>query len=142
MKCRHCGKTVSGEDKICPFCGEEIANVVESDKIKCRNCGKSLKEEFNTCPYCGTPIKIVCSSCKRELEEEYSCCPYCGEKVGGKLAISKDNASKNEYMKKFTSLLTAMGKIFIFIGRVLRIFAVVSFYWQVKIFNKDLAWFT
>jgi Zn finger protein HypA/HybF involved in hydrogenase expression len=34
MKCMHCGKRVSGEDRICPFCGEEIENVVEGDKIK------------------------------------------------------------------------------------------------------------
>jgi len=141
MKCLHCGKGVSGEDKICPFCGEEIENVVESDDIKCRHCGKLLKEDFNICPYCGTPRKIVCSNCKKELEEEYSCCPFCGEKIGGKSAVSKDNAGKHDYMKKFTSVLAAMGKFFIFIGRVLRMLAITFFEWLVKIFNKALGWF-
>jgi len=48
--CPRCGKKVSTEFMVCPYCGQPL-----SVQIICKKCGKNLEMEFNICPYCGTP---------------------------------------------------------------------------------------
>jgi len=108
---------------------------------QCRSCGKLLQEDFNVCPYCGNSIKITCVKCGKVLMEEYNACPYCGKKVSGKSAVSKDNTRIHDYMKIFASLLTAIGTLLLFIGRVLRMFVITFFDWLIKTSKKSLEWF-
>ena len=57
--CQSCKKEISGDFKICPYCGvkvneddEYIYEKYQYEK-KCKSCGKSIKNEYQVCPYCG-----------------------------------------------------------------------------------------
>jgi hypothetical protein len=49
-KCPRCGKDISGEFVVCPYCGLAL-------KARCPSCGKPLKEDFAVCPSCGQNLK-------------------------------------------------------------------------------------
>lgn len=49
--CKSCGKEISKDFKICPYCGEKVEE--EILEIYCLSCGKSIKSDFKVCPYCG-----------------------------------------------------------------------------------------
>jgi len=61
---------------------------------------------------------MKCLHCGKEVSGEDNVCPFCGEKVKGKPTVSKDNADSHDYTKKGASVLTAIGNLFLFIGRV------------------------
>ena len=49
--CKNCGKQISADFKLCPYCGEKVEeDIVE---IQCQSCGKTIKSDFKVCPYCG-----------------------------------------------------------------------------------------
>ena len=50
MKCVKCGKEVSAEWKMCPFCGEPVEKT-------CPKCGKPIDAEWKLCPFCGAELK-------------------------------------------------------------------------------------
>ena len=50
--CKFCGKLVSFDDNVCPFCGGSIQwglngalneNLIETGQVKCSNCGLMLQ---------------------------------------------------------------------------------------------------
>ncbi len=49
LQCFSCGKPVSSEFSVCPFCGAPL-------KEKCGNCGYTLNAEWVVCASCGTEI--------------------------------------------------------------------------------------
>lgn len=49
--CKSCGKQISKDFKVCPYCGEKVEE--EILEIYCPSCGKSIKSDFKVCPYCG-----------------------------------------------------------------------------------------
>lgn len=49
--CKSCGKEISKDFKICPYCGEKVEE--EILEIYCPSCGKSIRSDFKVCPYCG-----------------------------------------------------------------------------------------
>ena len=48
--CKNCGKQISEDFKICPYCGEKVEN--EILEISCQSCGKIIKSDMEVCPYC------------------------------------------------------------------------------------------
>ena len=49
-KCAKCGKEVSSEWALCPFCGESL-------KKTCPKCGKEIDPAWALCPFCGEKLK-------------------------------------------------------------------------------------
>ena len=49
--CKSCGKEISKDFKVCPYCGEKVEE--EILEIYCPSCGKSIRSDFKVCPYCG-----------------------------------------------------------------------------------------
>jgi len=50
--CPSCGKRVSINEPVCPYCGHDILTY-----IKCTNCGISYDRTRSKCPNCGAPSK-------------------------------------------------------------------------------------
>jgi len=48
--CPSCGKDVSKQFNLCPFCGINLRT------LKCESCGKEVSKEFNLCPFCGSRL--------------------------------------------------------------------------------------
>jgi len=48
-KCPACGKEISNEFSVCPYCATVL-------KPKCPSCGKEVTHDFKNCPYCGTVL--------------------------------------------------------------------------------------
>ena len=48
LNCPECGKSISPEFKICPYCGNRF------EPNLCPSCGKEVEKDFALCPYCGT----------------------------------------------------------------------------------------
>ena len=48
-KCAKCGKEVSSEWALCPFCGESL-------KKTCPKCGKEIDPAWALCPFCGEKL--------------------------------------------------------------------------------------
>jgi endogenous inhibitor of DNA gyrase (YacG/DUF329 family) len=51
-ECRKCGRKVSAEFSLCPFCRYAL-------KIECPECGKHVERKFKLCPYCGEDLSYV-----------------------------------------------------------------------------------
>jgi len=49
--CGECGREVSFEFELCPFCGSKIK------KIACKTCGMKISVHHTFCPYCGSKIQ-------------------------------------------------------------------------------------
>ena len=49
--CKNCGKQISDDFKLCPYCGEKVEE--EILEIPCQFCRKTIKSDFKVCPYCG-----------------------------------------------------------------------------------------
>lgn len=49
--CSMCGREVSPEFNICPFCGVKLW------KPTCPSCGREASVEHNFCPFCGTRLR-------------------------------------------------------------------------------------
>ena len=62
--CRNCGKQISEDFKVCPYCGEKIEE--EILEISCPFCGKTIKSDFKVCPYCGNNYN------NKKIENYYS----------------------------------------------------------------------
>ncbi len=92
-KCPNCGKNISPDYKICPYCGTPITQPSESKMmISCSSCGKSISSDFNVCPFCGKPVEEVekepeqpitksCSNCGKSISPDFKVCPFCGTNV-------------------------------------------------------------
>ena len=50
MSCPKCGKAISPDFKVCPYCAAPI------EKMFCPRCGKEIQPTFAVCPYCGGKI--------------------------------------------------------------------------------------
>lgn len=48
--CSSCGKAISADFPICPFCGHSVSTL-------CPNCGRHRDPEWIVCPYCKTSLK-------------------------------------------------------------------------------------
>ena len=48
--CPKCGKEISKDFKICPFCEYDPRH------LKCDSCGRDISKDYKVCPYCGTKI--------------------------------------------------------------------------------------
>lgn len=48
--CSSCGKAISADFPICPFCGHSVSTL-------CPNCGRHRDPEWIVCPYCKTGLK-------------------------------------------------------------------------------------
>jgi len=55
-RCVHCGKTVSPDFKICPYCGASIEKPPLVTLKACAYCGAKLSPDFKVCPNCGKPV--------------------------------------------------------------------------------------
>ena len=51
-KCRNCGRQVSEDFAMCPFCKYAL-------KIECPECGKQIDRKFKSCPYCGEDLSYL-----------------------------------------------------------------------------------
>lgn len=49
INCPKCGKEISPEYALCPFCGQSL-------KSTCPKCGKDVSPEFKLCPFCGNQL--------------------------------------------------------------------------------------
>ena len=49
--CGYCGREMSPEFNVCPFCGVKLT------KPTCPNCGRTISLDYDYCPFCG--IKLV-----------------------------------------------------------------------------------
>lgn len=49
QECAKCGRKVSADFSVCPFCRYEL-------KIECPECGKQVNRKFRLCPYCGEDL--------------------------------------------------------------------------------------
>lgn len=50
--CTKCGRKVSPEFSICPFCSSPL-------KVECQECGKSVPRKYKLCPYCGEDLSYA-----------------------------------------------------------------------------------
>ena len=50
LYCGHCGRQVSPEFNVCPYCGQNLIKPV------CSSCGRTVPLSFEFCPYCGAPL--------------------------------------------------------------------------------------
>jgi len=48
LNCPSCGRAISPDFKICPYCGSTF------EPKLCPSCGKEVEKDFALCPYCGT----------------------------------------------------------------------------------------
>ncbi|MFQ5976006.1 MAG: SPFH domain-containing protein [Candidatus Hydrothermarchaeales archaeon] len=48
LNCPSCGKTISPNFSLCPYCGDKF------EPNLCPKCGKEVEKDFALCPYCGT----------------------------------------------------------------------------------------
>jgi len=51
-KCRNCGRQVSSDFALCPFCKYPL-------KVECPECGKQIDRTFKACPYCGEDLSYL-----------------------------------------------------------------------------------
>ena len=51
-ECAKCGRRVSADFSLCPFCRNAL-------KIECPECGKQLDSKFKLCPYCGDDLSYL-----------------------------------------------------------------------------------
>jgi len=51
-KCKNCGRQVSADFALCPFCKYHL-------KIECPECGKQIDRKFKACPYCGEDLSYI-----------------------------------------------------------------------------------
>ena len=56
--CKKCGRRVSPDFSLCPFCRQAL-------KVECPECGKKVDGKFKLCPYCGEDL-----SCLPEIDVE------------------------------------------------------------------------
>jgi RNA polymerase subunit RPABC4/transcription elongation factor Spt4 len=52
LKCNKCGRQVSPDFSICPFCRYAL-------KIECPECTKVIDRKFKLCPYCGEDLSYM-----------------------------------------------------------------------------------
>jgi len=50
--CKKCGRKVSPDFSLCPFCRHAL-------KIECPECGKKVDRKFKLCPYCGEDLSYL-----------------------------------------------------------------------------------
>ena len=50
--CRNCGRKVSSDFSICPFCSSPL-------KAECPECGKRVESKYKVCPYCGQDLSYA-----------------------------------------------------------------------------------
>ena len=50
--CMKCGKRVSPDFSICPFCSSPL-------KMECPECGKEVDRKYKLCPYCGEDLSYA-----------------------------------------------------------------------------------
>jgi len=53
-RCPECGKPISSEYKICPFCETKLV-------LSCSSCGRQLNPNWKVCPYCATVVESLSS---------------------------------------------------------------------------------
>ena len=53
MYCKHCGKLISDQATMCPYCGKDVQPIVEDKMVFCRFCGEKISEKATVCPHCG-----------------------------------------------------------------------------------------
>jgi RNA polymerase subunit RPABC4/transcription elongation factor Spt4 len=58
LKCMKCGRKVSPDFSLCPFCRYAL-------KVECPECGKEIDRKFKLCPYCGENLSYL-----QELDAE------------------------------------------------------------------------
>lgn len=52
QECAKCGRKISAEFSVCPFCRYTL-------KIECPECGKEVDRKFRLCPYCGEDLTYL-----------------------------------------------------------------------------------
>jgi endogenous inhibitor of DNA gyrase (YacG/DUF329 family) len=52
QECGKCGRRVSPDFAVCPFCSYAL-------KIECPECGKQIERRFKVCPYCGEDLSYL-----------------------------------------------------------------------------------
>ena len=52
QECKKCGRKVSADFSLCPFCRYAL-------KIECPECGNKIDRKFQLCPYCGEDLSYV-----------------------------------------------------------------------------------
>lgn len=62
--CSRCGRDVSAEFKLCPYCGYELR------PRSCKGCGKEVLAEFKFCPHCGKRSEKAVTAGPAEVHPE------------------------------------------------------------------------
>ena len=52
QECKKCGRKISIDFSLCPFCRYPL-------KIECPECGKKVDRKFQLCPYCGEDLSYA-----------------------------------------------------------------------------------
>lgn len=60
LACPKCGKEISADFKLCPYCGVSLP-------LACPKCRKEVAEDFKLCPYCGAELKPGSVETERSL---------------------------------------------------------------------------
>lgn len=80
VKCETCGKTISEQAKVCPYCGRGVPGKRSSSKlITCRQCGQFVAPSAIACPHCGRSFRWNCVVCGAEADTLLDLCPRCGK---------------------------------------------------------------
>lgn len=56
MYCKHCGKLISDQATMCPYCSKDVQPITEDKLVFCRYCGAKISEKATVCPQCGKRI--------------------------------------------------------------------------------------
>lgn len=81
MKCSHCNLEIEEGAKFCPFCGEEIPQLLSCPNESCENYGrKVLPANYKFCPQCRTTLTCpICGKNTCECKKEDATCSKCDE---------------------------------------------------------------
>ena len=71
--CIHCNNMVSGDARLCPFCGSGSPFC-----YLCPTCLKEIGAGHNICEGCGRPLYVPCPSCGKLTFAAEQLCGVCG----------------------------------------------------------------
>jgi type IV pilus assembly protein PilB len=77
--CGCCGRVVSQDFAVCPFCQQNL-------KERCTSCGSAVESDWEACPNCGKELerewqRVFCRSCLAPVDPRWTSCNYCGEEI-------------------------------------------------------------
>lgn len=81
-KCYICGATVPDDRTVCPYCGNNVAPILNNNweteyvedaptgNVKCDTCGATVPNNAIVCPYCGNAVTPPMASEEMYYEDD------------------------------------------------------------------------